>query len=182
MAEAASSYILTTSAAVQRVRDQLAFAYTAKPQETTGYIRFIVTEIPQTTTARVLMQVGSNGSSVPRVLVSLISPTLFQGTYQNGVGTVQPTVSHSLVIGDVAEVRWTLTGAGVFQIHHSENGGAETSGTASAALVLPAAWASAHIMVNSAGTGSVNFAAYTHWWVGRGINTLATCRRFAAVL
>lgn len=179
MASHVSSYVKTTTAAVQRVRDQLSFAYTAKPQAMTAYIRFFVQSIP-TSGERVLLQVGTNGTSNPRWYVAIQSVN-YVTTYHNGVSSVSSSVAHGAAVGVVSEVRVTLTATGIIQTHMSSGGGAETSGSAAAANALPSAWASQHIMVNSAGVSAVNWQAYTHILVARGIVERAMCRELAGV-
>lgn len=185
MAFHASSYIKTTTAAVQRVRDQLVFPFTARPQAMTGYVRFVVGSPGIAAADRVLIQVGTNGTSAPRWYVAVSgsgTAANLNGLYQNGISSVNSTASSvTFTPGVTWEVRVTLTSAGVFQIHYSIAGAAEISATAASALVLPTAWASQHLMVNSAGTAGVSMAAYRNLWVGRGIHDLAACRRFAGV-
>lgn len=183
MAFHASSYIKTTTVAVQRVRDQLVFPFTARPQAMTAYIRFVVGYPGIAATDRALIQVGNNATTAPRWYVAVSgngTAAALQGQYLNGNSTVTCTISSlTFTTGVTWEVRVTLTAAGVFQIHYSIAGTAEVSGTATSALVLPTAWASQHLMVNSAGTVGVNLAAYRNIWVGRGIHDLDACRRFA---
>jgi hypothetical protein len=181
----ASSYIKTTTVAVQRVRDQLSFPFTAKPQAMTVYVRFLVEYPGMPATDRALVQIGSNGTSNPRWYLAVSGDGtngLLKSIYHNGITSVTNGISPlTLTPGVLWEVRGTLTATGVLQQHYSIAGVAEVSGSVSSALALPSAWASQHITLNSAGNAGVNWQAYTHVWVGRGVQTRETCRRMAGV-
>lgn len=182
MAWTHSAYVKTTTAVATRNRDQLSWAFTARPQAMTVYVRVRLLGIQAWSADYALVQIGSNAASNPRCYLASASATTFVFTYHNGVSSVAPSVTHTASRGDVVEVRGTLTAAGVAQVSYAANGGAETTGSAASALVLPTAWASQHLMVNSAGTIGVNHLAYRALWVGRGIHTLDACRRFAGTV
>lgn len=185
MSYTASSYIKTTTATVQRVRDQLSFPFTAKPQAMTMYVRFLVQYPGIAATDRVLVQVGSNGATNPRWYLAVSGDgtnARLQSVYSNGISSVTNGITPlTFTPGAIWEVRGTLTEAGVLNQHYSIAGAAEVSGSANSALALPTAWASQHIMINSAGTAGVNWQAYTHVLVARGIVGRETCRQMVGV-
>lgn len=185
MALSASSYIKTTAAAVARVRDQLSFPFTAKPQAMTIYVRFLVQYPGIAATDRALVQVGNNATTNPRWYLAVSgtgSAGALQSVYHNGITSVTNTIQPlTLTPGVIWEVRGTLTETGILNQHYSIAGAAEVSGSQNSALALPTAWASQHVMINSAGTAGVNWQAYTHVLVARGIVGRETCRQMVGV-
>lgn len=185
MSLVASSYIKTTTATVQRVRDQLVFPFTAKPQAMTVYVRFMVLYPGVLATDRALVQIGNNATTNPRWYLAISGDgtnARLQSFYANGISSVTNSISPlTFTPGVIWEVRATLSATGVLTQSYSIAGAAEVTGSPSSALALPTAWASQHLMVNSAGAAGVNWQHYTHLGVFRGSVTMDACRKYLGV-
>lgn len=171
MASVATSYIKTVAAVDSRTRDLLSFAFTARPQATSLYMRFMeggsllagawVLYIGNTTT---FIAIGSTG-------------TFYQGNYNNGISAaVTSTLAAAPSVGQGVELLLTLTSGGIITISQSIAGGAVTSGSASAARVLPTAWGAQTLWINSFSTANVGFNAFRNIEIMAGVQTMQAMR------
>lgn len=175
----ASSYIKTTTAAVARVRDQLSFPFTAKPQTMTIYLRFL--EIGASLVSGLkLLHIGD---SAIFCAIDVNSPGLstFRLTLATGTVTRTATAAGSPSLGNIVEVRGVLNADGTLTMGMTLNSGAETTASNANATVFPAAWGAATLWINSFGTANVGFGAYRNVLIRRGVLSLNQCRGYAGV-
>lgn len=182
MAVNASSYIPTVAAALTRNRDQCSFPFNARPQASTAYVRFVWLSGDLSLSDLFVLQVGSLSTANPRFVLDINAGSC-RVLHINAAGTVKSSSvsGASLVTGNTVEMRGILNADGSVQLGLTISGGAETLGAASAAQVLPQAWASPNLSVNSAGSIAVNFCAYRNVLVLAGVLPLQTCRAIAGV-
>ena len=179
-AKFASSYIPTGGAQVSRTVDALSWVFNSRPQAMTVYLKFIELGTATTANTRVL-QIGANTLATSRLVV--LAPA---GKYQvqlfNASGTsVTSTATVAPAVGNVVELRITVTASGVIQLHQTINGGTEVSATASGGLTLPQVWQDATLWLGRASNGGTGFAAFLAVHIERGIHDLATMRQLAGV-
>lgn len=153
--------------------------FTAAPQEMTVYARFFELGGSDVDSSRVF-QISSAAAANPRLAIYALSG-LYRGMYHNGTTEVYSPMAASPSYGQLVELRLTLSGAGVVQLHQSLNGASETSATASAANALPSAWSDTRLYVGSAGSTGQGVNAFSHVYAWAGTKTLAECRALAGV-
>ena len=179
-AKTVSSYIPTGGAQVSRTVDALSWVFNSRPQAMTVYVKFIETgAVKNYAGGTTIIQLGSGNASHgygPRFFVVPNSATsyLYRAGYHNGTAGVTSTLATGPAIGNVVELRATLSAAGVVRLHQSINGAAETSATASSAQALKQTWGSSALILN-------NHMAWLAIHVERGIHDLATMRQLAGV-
>jgi hypothetical protein len=176
-----SSYIPTTGSTAARAVDSLTFPFLGRPQAMTIYLRF--REMHTGTSSDLVFLALTNMATGARIYLGINSGSggQYKFIYTDGTTVITAPVTANAVIGDIVELRATLTGAGVAQLHRTRNSGTESSGTAQSALVLPQAWASSHLMLNSAGSAAPNIAQYLNATVVRGVHDLDAMRRVARI-
>lgn len=180
MATFASSYIKTNGTALTRNRDRLSFPYNARPQAMTVYVRFVERGTVLITNARILHIGLANSANAPLLdILETSAGGKYRVVYNSGTGSVSSSLTAAPSINDIVELRVTLTGAGVAQIHQSINGATETSATAASALTLPQTWAGTDVELNATIAGNTGFSAFTNIVITRGVQTLETMRRMA---
>lgn len=177
-----TSVIVTTSAVDTRTRDQLSYPITFRPQAMTIYVRFLMLTIDAGTVGnRAIVQIGSNSTTNPRLLVDFLAAS-WRIILLNGINSVNSTVSNGgLTVGDRIELLGTVQSTGIVQIAWSRNEGAQVTGTASGALLLPQAWTNNVIFINSVATTSVGFCAYRNIEIQAGVHTMQEMRLRAGV-
>lgn len=183
-----SSFIRTGNAAATRNRDQLSFPYLARPQAMTVYARFLEQGTIKATAALAwrIFQIGDN-TSAKNYLDCWSFGTGYRARYDNGVTFVNADTASAPSIGDLVELRVTLTAAGVLQISQTVNNGTEASSATATAHVLPQQWvnlsaaADQVIRLGNIGTVGVGFMALLNCCVARGVQSLTAMRRFANV-
>lgn len=174
MALFSSSYIKTTSATVQRVRDQLSFTYSAAPQAMTIYLRCI--SLGDDSTDAYVLHIGDSTTYIQiRTFAGI-----YTVTYSNGIsGSKNANTGAGLTFGAFLELMVTLTSAGIAQIYQSTSGAAITSAGPTAALVLPSSWGAQTLWLNSLSTTNVGFIAIRDVNVVRGVQTMDRMRQYA---
>ena len=174
MAKAPTSYIATTGTARTRTADSLAFPLVTRPQAMTIYLRFLDLESPAVAQYRYLAIVG-NGTVVPYLSAYINSGGASYGAdYSPRTGSSQTaTVTRSVSVGSLVELVVTVTTAGKVQLSVSVNGGAVTTGTATAGLDLPSAWSGGTIYLTNVLKA---VTAYRDILVVRGVHSLAAMR------
>lgn len=173
-----SSYIPTSGSTDARTVDSLTWPFLGRPQAMTIYVRF--RELHTDTASAYVFLALTNGTTVPRLYLALNSAN-YECFYGNGFSSVTATVVANPVVGDVVELRVTITSTGVVTIARTRNGGTESVGSATSALTLPQAWFSQHLSLNMAGGAGVNMAEYLNAVVVRGVHDLDAMRRVARV-
>jgi hypothetical protein len=178
-----SSDIPTEATTVTRNADSLYWEVPGVvPQELTLYLRLVqqatLSGIAQNTP---LLMIGSSGNTTT-------DDTVFIGTRQTnnyrvtldsgGTERLSSGTAGASSVGDVVELRATISAAGVVQLHQSTNSAAEVSATASSPLALPSAWANQRTALTG---NQVMAAGRTHVLVARGTLTRAQCRALAGV-
>lgn len=178
-AEFASSYKKTASGTATRNAEALSFPFWAPPQAMTCYVKFVERGTILAPASTRVLQV-SNGTN-PRFLVwqytgnnryraSLIN---IDEDQVDSVSVAAPSV------GDVVELRVTLSALGVVQIHQSINSAAEVSATATAAQALDSTWGGNILSLNGQVTAAaaVGFNEFEAAIIARGSShTLADFR------
>lgn len=155
-----------TSVASQGVKqsDEITIPLAFPPQPLTVYARGIE-----------LGTLGAGGNKGLFGLAGAASPSMFvvnNGSDQyicvhrnaSGVDANSGPASGTIAVGDLVEIRATLSDTGSVQIHQTINEGAETSGTASPAQPLSPGWAAAQpfIYVGSRGNSFIGRFGFTH--------------------
>jgi hypothetical protein len=180
-----SSYIPTAASTVTRNADSLYFPFTAPPQALTVYVRGVERERPSVVPPASQYIVHIGGSTVSTAarysLVRSSSVAGYRAIHQSVAGLVQSgSVGSGTLRGDSIELRATLSTSGIAQPHVSITGGAEASGSASAASALDGSWADTRIWLAGTNGGDSMFA-YTHVIVTSGEQTMDTMRQLAGV-
>lgn len=170
-----TSYIPTAAAAVTRANEVLTFPYAAKPQAQTMYVKFVERGTIDGGIAASPMMIAASGSAVPRFMMYVTSAK-YAIQHANGVGDVNSVLAAAPSIGDVVELRATLTSAGVAQICQSINGAAETSSTATAALALAPQWAALPFVHIDKSGAFYGFASYIAAKVVPGVRSMGFMR------
>lgn len=174
----ASSYIPTVGASVTRSADRYYFPFTAPPQESTFYAKFVNIGTTGTINQR-LFELATLGTDAdPRILVYANSVGSLSGFYNVPSGGGNTSATPGFVLGDTIEVRLPLSRTGVIRLGSSVNGGTETLAAASGALALPATWGVAPVFsLNCDGAGGQSGnAAFVALKVLSGTRTLAELR------
>lgn len=171
----ASSYIKTTAAAVARVRDQLSFPFTAKPQPMTVYVRFV--ESGDTLADGYVVHIGDATTyfHIRNVF------GLYTATLANGITSVlNQNVAATPTLGQIVELSASINTNGSLTLRASINGGAETTGGPGVnTRILPSAWGAQTIWFNSRSTTNVGFLAVRNVQVQRGVFDLNQMRAYA---
>ncbi|GAG34261.1 unnamed protein product [marine sediment metagenome] len=175
-----SSYIPTAGAAVERAEDQLNWTITSRPQAATYYVRLVEAGSIFSSSFPRILEINNGSGGNPRFYIIQNSNGKYRVGYVNAEGTtVTSDLTTAPTVGDVVELRATLSSAGVVQIHQSINSGTETSAVASSTQVLPTAWSGTQLWLNSRDTTQVGFNKFLDIVILRDIQSLATMRRIA---
>ena len=143
-----SSYIRTGAVAVNRLADNFFGQFPHPPIEMTLYAKFIESGSVQIPSARIL-QVGSADNAEPKLFVRE-SGGFYQARYSTTPAVSDSTAAVASAIGDLVELRVTLTEDASIQLHQTLNGGSEVSASAGAALgALEPAWFDSTFFLNS---------------------------------
>ncbi len=172
-----SSTIVTAGAAVTRNADALSFPYTNQQQACAVYCdAYSFFPTAAVVTAPVFWALGAEGGD--RISAyELTGPDLIQSSYTVGGTTRFPNVSATLVYGDEAEDRFTLTSSGVAANNVSINRAAEVAGTPAAALTLGTTYnGSALYLGNTSDGAHPHFVGIRSFKILSGIASLNQCR------
>lgn len=181
MASAPTSYMPTVAAVDTRTKDQLSFAFTARPQAMTFYVRFVEGGTVTMAANTKVIHVGASGATNPFLAIET-SGSFYRVRRTNGLGTaVTSTLAAAPSVGQLVELRAVLNADGSVQIGQSIAGAAETTGAASSALALDQAWSGQLLWVNSVGTASVGIIAVRNIETMAGARTLQEMRVRAGV-
>lgn len=180
MSLSVSSYIPTGNATGTRARDQLSFPFLGAPQAMTVYLKYRPMIVAPPTSA-VVFHIGNAGLTNPRFDIFTAGSALtVEAVYTNASGTQVASIpAVNLVIGNLVEVRATLSATGSVQCGVTVNGGTEVLGSASAAQALPQAWGGSVVTVGGAGSSLMTFAQVFAIATVRGVQSLDTMRRYA---
>jgi len=125
------------------------------PAAMTGYLEFVqVGAVPAASSC--IWYLGNSGNTGARFWIDS-SGTYWRLNHHNGTSSVTSTLAAAPASGNRVALRFTITSAGVIQLHQSVNGAAESSATASGSLALASAWGDTRLYGNS--TGATNGAA-----------------------
>lgn len=167
--------------ALTRKADSLVFPFSGAPQAMTVYCRFRERGNAALT---IVPRVWSCGTgSFPGLNVSFPSGGAgYQLTFNNNISgsSTIVTLATKPAVGQLVELRATLTSGGVIQLGQSINGATETLTASGAAMVLPQAWNTAQFFAGGIG-GHYGAIAIQNLLVMRGVQTLATMRKYAGV-
>jgi hypothetical protein len=177
-----SSYMPTDGASVTRTADALSWTFTARPQATTLYVKFVERgNIANAVTGsnRNLLSIG--GGSNARIELLQEAATAFYKLYffRATGAAVASTLAVAPTIGQIVELRGTISVTGSVQLHQSLDGGAEVSATASTTKPLPTAWNTAVLWLGGHGPTVQGQQELLATAIVRGIQTRATMRRLA---
>jgi len=168
----ASGYIPTLGAVASRVAEQLSFPFAAPPQAMTWYARFIERGTSRIAQAR-LLQLGHTNGAYPSLDI--------HGTgagYESllNVGDVTYSTINTLpTVGELVELRLTVSAAGATQLHMSRSGGAETSGVVGTAPI-PAGWSAATLSIGGTAEMNVGLNLYQCVRIAPGVLTMDQMR------
>ncbi len=181
MAANVSSYIATTGTSASRNADQISFSFLARPQSLTAYVRFVELGSMLASSAMRILHIGLLATTNPRFDI------YFSGT-NHALAIVTASTSRTSVLagslpalGDVVELRGTIASNGAIQLHRAINGGSEESATATAALVLPTAWAGTNLILNNEITTRIGTVGVLNVLLLRGVQTLETMRQVIGI-
>ncbi len=173
-----SSYIPTTTGTVARALDSLTFPYSAVPQEATAYtdaVHYLAADVSTNYTSFI---VGSTTFTAPywRSMVAGLG-TAHYTDHNNGSAAVNSSTG-AAAFGNRLEQRSALASTGAITAGVSIDSAAETTGSASAANTLAAAWQAAFIVVGamSAAGSEPAFMALRSLRITPGTKTLAEMR------
>ena len=173
----ASSYIKTVASTVTRNAETLSFPFVAPPQEMTVYVKFVEGGTTLTGTTTRLFKIGSTVSAAAPFLHIRNVSGKYGGTWDGGVLSSPSTMATAPSIADAVELRLTLSGAGVYQLHQSINSAAETSASSQVGDPLPTTWAGQLLFFNGSGdTSKLGFNKFRSIKVARGTKTMAEMR------
>jgi len=172
-----SSYIKTAAAAVQRVRDQLSFPFTARPQAMTVYIRFVELGSVQANLSRVI-HIGNTATTLGRLFISS-NGSFYQITHGNDTSSQTATLAAAPSYGSLVELRGVLNANGSVLLGQSVAGAAETTTATSATLSMSSYWGTATIWFNSVGASGVGFVALRDVKIVAGVHTMQEMRVWA---
>jgi hypothetical protein len=183
-----SSLMPTGNASVTRNRDQFSFPFLARPQAMTFYVRFIEQGTIKSSTALAwrIFHLGDQ-LSAKNFLICYGVGTAYRATYNSGGNSRSVDTASAPAIGDLVELRVTLTAGGVLIIAQTVNGGTEVASSPGAALLLPQQWVNTSaasdplLWMDTVGGSGVGFIALLNCCVARGVQSLASMRRFANV-
>jgi hypothetical protein len=178
MALVATSYIKTAAAAASRSADNLSFTFNARPQAMTIYVRFVESGSISLPSATRIVSIGR--TTTPHLSLRVAAAGLYGIRHQYLV-TRSSILAASPGLGQLVELRGTLSDSGIVQAHQTIDGGTETSASASDGSVLGGAWGHAELWVNSANGAGIGVIKCLNLSVVRGVQTLATMRRLAGV-
>lgn len=183
MALIATSYVPTGGATATRNADVLPFPFLARPQAMTIYVRFVELGTAFTGTTTGLLAISADTEAAPLFRIRRSANGTYIVEHETAGGTVSASVS-GISIGDVVELRATLSATGTVQLHVSINGAAESSSSESAALTLATAWSGQKLFLNARDlntTTLIGFNAFRNVIFHRGVQSLVTMRRLALV-
>jgi hypothetical protein len=177
---ASSSYIPTTSGAVQRIGGVLSFVYNAIPAACTVYERHVDRGSQANPTCS-LYQVGGWGST-GSLTVYHASATTIYGTHLGAVGQVTSGGQVcNIARGDVVETRLIVRATGSVQLGVSKNGGAEVLDVEGAAQPFFTAWNTNTITFNRRQSATYDGAAsFQRFRIAAGVRSLDYMRRGGA--
>jgi hypothetical protein len=173
----------SAGAAVTRVRDDLSWPFSARPQAMTFYARFYERGTAQLANFNAILQITNAAAANPKIAILTNASGYYYIAFANDSGTEKVSeMAAAPSLGDLVELRATLADTGAVQIHQMLNGVSETSAAASAGQMLPQTWAGQTLYVNSWGNATFHgFVGLTHLVIARGVQTMATMRRLAGV-
>lgn len=185
-AEFASSYIATVGSTVARVVDKISFPMTAIPQSMTVYVRFVEKGTATVGSGTKLIQIGKADDSDPMLVIEAAGSLKYKASHDNDVDaavTASGTIS-AVAFNNLVELRLVLFSDGAIQLHESVNEASETSTskTSAPAAGLGSAWSDALVWLNSIGTSSVGFCAYSAIKIAPGEQTRSFMRDYNANL
>lgn len=176
-----SSYIPTTTAAVTRNADVLSYPFPYAPREMTVYLRF-VDGVGSATGTTVGLIIGTASGSLPTLQV-YHDAGKWVGYYVNGGSASTSTAADSTAIGDLVELRVTLSAGGAVTLGQTINGGTEAVAATGTARGMATAWNGSPVVfeINSGAGAAQHFAAYATAIAIPGVQSLAACRAAAGV-
>lgn len=177
-----SSYIKTEGTTVTRNADSLYFPFTAPPQEMTVYVRGVDIGAGRGVGGGAHVLSISDGNLLNPKLCILDNGTFNGQVYaewSNG-SSGSFSASATSAVGNLRELRMTLSAAGVATIAQSLNGAAEVVGTPGSAAPLTATFSAERLYLASASV--FNGIALTNVLVAAGTQSLSTMRQLAGVV
>jgi len=156
-----TSYAPTAAAAVTRAAETVYWPYTAKPQVETIYVKFIEGGTAQSTAGDRIIHTGAaNAATDPRAGIET-SAGEYQAFYDDGTTTATAKAVAAPSMGDLVELRWTVSAAGVLTLGQSIKGGAEATVNSTATVVVTRpSFAAARLYLNSGGTSLQGHNSY----------------------
>lgn len=168
--------------ALTRKQDSLVFPFSGAPQALTVYCRFRERGNTALTVVPRIWSIGSVGGGFPGINVSFpAAGTGYQLTFNNSMGgSAIVTLAAKPAVGQLVELRATLTAGGVIQLGQSINGAAETVTALGSVVSMPQVWSAAQLWAGGV-TSHVGVLALLNLLAMRGVQTLATMRKYAGV-
>lgn len=176
-----TSYIPTDGGTAGRSVDVASVVFPYAPRAMSLYARFlnIGSNLTASTVARVL-HLGALGANTAPRLEIYWGGSAFEGYHNNGSSNVTGgNPSGTPDEYDLVELLLTLGADGAVQLSQSLNGGSVTTGSASSALALAAAWAGDPVLQLNQMT-SDGIAAYHAIIAARGAHTIPEFRELVA--
>lgn len=168
-----TSDIVTAGAAVTRSADIVSFPFPYAPLEMTVYLKYWERGTMQSVGTRVF-HLGAAAGTAPHLLLGNVGGAL-QALHNNNTTSVTANAPVTPAMGDMVEVRVTLSGNGTVVIGIALNGGAEST-LGSVASALANAWSANTLWLGQMNGSAAGFAAFSAVKVLRGIQTLAAMR------
>ena len=172
-----SSYIATAGSTVARAVDAMSFPYTAKPQTSSVYVRFIERGTSLGADNDRIVQYGEGAN--PGTRLDVVSGK-YRIAHNNGDGgsTVTSTAAAAPAIGDTVELVGQMASDGAVTLIQSINGATAVTAAASGAEPFGAAWDVTKFYINSSTTTTrVGFNAFVDVAVFAGVHSMADCRK-----
>ena len=177
-----SSYIKTEGTTITRNADSLYFPFTAPPQAMTVYVRGVDIGAGRGVAGGTHVLSISDGNLLNPKLAILDNGSFNGQVYAQWSNASSDSVSVSPItaVGNLRELRMTLSATGVVIMAQSLNGAAEVVGTPGSAAPLTATFSAERLYLASA--SAFNGIALTNVLVAAGTQSLPTMRQLAGVV
>jgi hypothetical protein len=165
-----SSLFPTGATALTRAGDTLSFPFLLLTQAITVYVKYVERGTQLATSG--LFEIGTFGVN-PSLLSYRSSSTQLNASWHNGTIQVATGGITGPTLGVQAEERIVLSAAGVATMGLTLNGGAEATGSSTAAAISGASFGPATLTLNTYTGGGVGYALFQKVRIAMGAQSLA---------
>ena len=167
-----STYIPTAGSPVTRSAETLFWTFNAVPQPMTAYMKFVENGTVQTPNTRVFM-VSAQGDVTASFTCLRSGAGVYRIVHSSSAGSAGSSAASAPSLGNIVELRTTLTASGAAQMHQSIGGSAEVAGTAGAANALDAAWSATRLYIGGdGGAANAGFNSFIALKIAPGVRTM----------